>query len=137
MDSGIDSDNHQGDPAGFINNFEFWQLVINSGAHISLVDVIDNGNRNGPNGVAEALYVNRLVFEDTTGRLNLNGLHLYYNELVDGDISQIIDLPQLLGDLNCDGEIDEYDIDAFVLALVSPGEYSSTYYLTVEYERRL
>ena len=33
----------------------------------------------------------------------------------------------LLGDLNCDGVIDEFDIDPFVLALVSPTTYEVAY----------
>jgi trimeric autotransporter adhesin len=33
----------------------------------------------------------------------------------------------LLGDLNCDGDVNVFDIDPFVLALVNPADYASSY----------
>jgi hypothetical protein len=32
-----------------------------------------------------------------------------------------------LGDLNCDGAVDAFDIDGFLLALFEPAEYASRY----------
>lgn len=75
-------------PVGFDDNFELDQLRIGPGARIQLVDKIDNGNR-GPAGEAEALYVKRLIFADTAGVLDTNGLHLYYSSL-EGAQSQIV-----------------------------------------------
>jgi hypothetical protein len=91
FDFGTDPVNHVGDPQGFSNNFNLPKLVIKPDAHVFLSDLIDNGNRNGPFGSAEALYVDTLTFEATSGLLNLNGLHLYYKTLV-GNIGQIIDV---------------------------------------------
>jgi len=91
-DLGTDSNHHQGDPAGFDMNFDLSILRIGPGAHAYLEDLIDNGNRNGPFGAGEALYVDTLEFADPDGQLNLNGIHLYYESLV-GDPSQIIDVP--------------------------------------------
>lgn len=90
-DYGTDPVNHVGDPAGFTNNFHLPHLIIGANAKVNLFDVINNGNRNGPFGNAEALYVDTLEFEDANGILNLNGLHLYFNTLV-GDTEQIVDL---------------------------------------------
>ena len=77
------------DPLGFEDNFEIPTLEIGPGASVFLRDFIDNGNRGGPGGESEALYVETLVFSDSFSRLNLNGLNIYFNEL-QGDASQII-----------------------------------------------
>jgi hypothetical protein len=77
------------DPTGFQDNFEIPILEIGPGASVFLRDFIDNGNRAGPGGESEALYVETLVFSDSFSRLNLNGLNLYFNEL-QGDTGQII-----------------------------------------------
>ncbi|MFQ5924009.1 MAG: hypothetical protein ACE5M4_14315, partial [Anaerolineales bacterium] len=89
-DLGTDPDNHIGDPQGFIRNFHLPRLIIGPSAKVNLFDVINNGNRNGPHGDAEALYVDTLEFEDANGLLNLNRHHLYYNTLI-GNPSQIVD----------------------------------------------
>lgn len=91
-DLGTDPANHVGAPAGFGNNFELAELVIGPGAHVSLVDALDNGNRGASHGFPEALYVNTLTFADGAGQLNLNGLHLYFNTL-NGSASQIVNAP--------------------------------------------
>ena len=78
--------------SGFVNNFNLMDLHIGKGAHVLLTDLIDNGDRGGAGGDAEALYVNRLIFDDTTSTLNLNGLHLYYHTL-QGNSGQIITTP--------------------------------------------
>ncbi len=75
------------------NNFQIPRVVVGPGAHVQLADVIDNGNRNGPGGADEALYVRTLEFADADGRLALNGLPLYYQNLI-GDASQIIAVPE-------------------------------------------
>ena len=38
-----------------------------------------------------------------------------------------LNVPPLAGDLNCDGAVDNFDVDAFVLALVQPEAYYATY----------
>ncbi|MDY6852555.1 MAG: hypothetical protein SV487_10860, partial [Thermodesulfobacteriota bacterium] len=88
-DFGDDPGTHQGDPNGFSDNFDLVELVIGEGARVYLGDYLDNGNRGGEYAYDEALYVDTLVLSSDS-ILNLNGLHLYYNELV-GDISRIID----------------------------------------------
>jgi hypothetical protein len=90
VDLGTDPVNHVGAPAGFLVNFELPELIIGVGAHVTLVDLVDNGNRGGAFGNPEALYVDTLTLADTTSQLNLNGLHLYYNTL-SGDPAQIVD----------------------------------------------
>ena len=90
LDLGTDPANHVGDPLGFIDNFSLSELVIGPNSRIFLADLLDNGNRNGPFGSAEALYVDTLVFADAGALLNLNGLNIYYNTLV-GSTGQIID----------------------------------------------
>ncbi|MCA9312412.1 MAG: hypothetical protein KDA21_14460, partial [Phycisphaerales bacterium] len=81
----------EGDVAGgYTNNFDLPHLVIGPGARVNLFDAVDNGNRGGPGGNGEALYVNTLEFADGAGLLNLNGHHLYYGSLV-GSPTQIID----------------------------------------------
>ncbi len=37
------------------------------------------------------------------------------------------DAPPLLGDMNCDGSVDFFDIDAFVLAITDPAGYAAQY----------
>ncbi|MBZ0109577.1 MAG: PEP-CTERM sorting domain-containing protein [Candidatus Scalindua rubra] len=91
-DLGTDPFNHTGDFLGFSNNFDLTELIIGSNAQVHMIDFFDNGNRGGISGFAEALYVDTLTFYDTSGFLNLNGLHLYYNT-INGDTSQIIDVP--------------------------------------------
>jgi hypothetical protein len=89
-DLGLDPATHTPDPAGFSSNFELDELVIGPGAHLIMVDRVNNGNRGGPFGQAEALYVDTLVFADSSSLLLLNGLHIYYDTLV-GDPCQILD----------------------------------------------
>ncbi|HZL36053.1 MAG TPA: hypothetical protein VFC78_12125 [Tepidisphaeraceae bacterium] len=78
---------------GFDTSFAIPTLEIGPDSHILLTDLLDNGNRGGPAGAPEALYVDQLSFDDPTGQVNLNGLHLYYRTLVGGSASQIIDSP--------------------------------------------
>ena len=107
-DLGDDPDTHQGNPAGFIDNFHLTELVIGPDAHVRLVDEVVNAGGVLP----EALYVETLTFADATGRLDLNGLHLYYQSISPpGSEAQIIDCP--LGDAVCDGDVDAEDFAAF------------------------
>lgn len=78
---------------GYDTSFSIPSLEIGAGAHVLLVDLLDNGNRGGAAGAPEALYVDQLSFDDPTGQINLDGLHLYYEHLVSGNESQIIDEP--------------------------------------------
>jgi len=76
--------------AGFTNgNFYLPELVIGPDGRLVLRDLRDNGNRAG--GGHEALYVDKLVFSDSLGLLDLNGLDIFYNTLV-GSADQIIDV---------------------------------------------
>lgn len=43
------------------------------------------------------------------------------------DLAQIDTLTVYAGDLNCDGVVDNFDIDPFVLALVNPAGYAAAY----------
>lgn len=79
-------------PGGFTSNFEIPELRIGPGAQVLLRDLFDNGNRGGPVGAAEALYVDELVFSDGAGLINTAGPRLYYNTLV-GNAGQILDVP--------------------------------------------
>jgi T5SS/PEP-CTERM-associated repeat protein len=80
-------------PAGYTNNFQVAKLVIGAGARVVVGDELDSGNRNGPGGAAEALYVDTLEFADATGLLGLNGVTIYYNQLI-GDPSQLTAIPE-------------------------------------------
>jgi hypothetical protein len=102
-DFGVDPTNHTGAIEGFDNNFDLPELVIGPGADVALIDTQDNGNRIDIGfGDDEALYVHTLTFADPTSSLNLNGFHLYFEELI-GDTGQIVDLPQdCVVDDDCD-----------------------------------
>jgi len=128
FDLGTDPAGHVGDPAGFLDNFHLETLLIGPGAHVSLHDTRDNGNRGGTFGDAEALYVRHLEFADADGRLDLNGLHLYFETLnAPAGGEQLVDLLPTLGDLDCDGDIDFDDINAFVVALLGEEQYYAQY----------
>ncbi len=139
QDIGTNPVDHVGDPAGFLNDFNIPELVIGPDAHVSLIDHADNGNRvDAGYGLSEALYVDVLRFDDAQGRLNLDGLHLYYNTLY-GSLDQIVDLPLnqvtfthvLLGldtdsahvsafDFNCSGAVDGNDIAPYIETQLNP-----------------
>jgi hypothetical protein len=88
--------------AGFTSdNFYLPELVVGAYGRLVLRDLRDNGNHSGDSH--EAVYVDTLVFSDSLGLLNLNGIDLYYNHLV-GSVDQIINVavpepssPLLLG----------------------------------------
>ncbi len=94
------------DPAGFSGPFGIPVLEIGPGAHLSLFDRFANTS-----GACEALYVDTLRFTDAAGRLNRNGLNLYYNTL-EGSPGQIVNLVVGNGcaDLNHDGMINAVDL---------------------------
>jgi hypothetical protein len=69
---------------------------------------------------------------------NFKGLSSYADGAIVTDSPDEIDLetdlylnslppPPRAADLNCDGVVDNFDIDAFVLALTNPGAYVTTY----------
>jgi hypothetical protein len=72
------------------DNFYVPELVIGPDGRLMLTDQRDNGNQSG--GAHEALYVDTLVFSDSLGLLDLNGLHIYFNHLV-GSSAQILPEP--------------------------------------------
>jgi hypothetical protein len=114
-DFGTDPIGHAGAPVGYIANFALPALIIGPDAHVSLVDRQNNGNRVDHGfGRDEALYVTRVVFTDAEGRLNLNGLHLYFDELI-GSQGQIVDLTRQAGDDDADGDLDLKDFSGFQL----------------------
>ena len=78
---------------GYDTSFSIPVLKIGPDSHVLLTDLLDNGNRGGSAGAPEALYVDQLVFSDPSGQIDLNGLHLYYQQLLGGSASQIIDVP--------------------------------------------
>ncbi|HNQ22058.1 MAG TPA: hypothetical protein PKK06_03090 [Phycisphaerae bacterium] len=106
-------------PAGFINNLALSSLTIEQAAKVNLVDAIDNGNRGGGR---EALYVDVLTLGGGAV-LNLNGLHLYYNTLVDhGGTFEDIPVPDRMpGDFDDDCNIDVDDYAALPACLTGPG----------------
>jgi hypothetical protein len=78
------------DPSGFTaDNFYLPELVVDADGRLALRDRFDNGNRSGD--AHEALYVDTLVFSDSLGLLDVNGINLYFNHLV-GSLDQIIDV---------------------------------------------
>ncbi len=110
--------------AGFTGNFALGTLrvgTLDTPARVTLVDEQDNGNR-GAGGEPEALYVSNLLVS-VGSTLNVNGLHVYCRALDNdgtivlggGSVTQVV----RLGDLNCDGLVNVFDIDPFVLALTS------------------
>ena len=66
------------DPFGFTDNFVLGGLTLGGAdaAYLRLVNDVDNGNRGGVGGDAEALYVKKLVINEGS-TLNLNGYNLY------------------------------------------------------------
>jgi hypothetical protein len=105
MDVGFDPATHTGNPAGFVDNFDLAELRIGPGAHVTLVDCFDNGNGAS---APEALYVDTLRFESSTSRLNLNGIHLYFNTLI-GVPGQIEDVPSgIPGPVDCDTDLADF-----------------------------
>jgi hypothetical protein len=76
---------------GYDIGFSIPALEIGPGAHVLLTDLLDNGNRGGPAGTPESLYVDQLSFDDPSAQVDLHGLHLYYRQLTAGSASQIID----------------------------------------------
>ncbi|MFQ5410853.1 MAG: hypothetical protein ACE5EC_01090 [Phycisphaerae bacterium] len=63
-------------PGGFVDNFDFSVIELDTGANVLLVDQFDNGNRNGPIGFAEAIYADTLIM-GVGSVLHLNNLNLY------------------------------------------------------------
>ena len=105
---------------GGAGNFGLRELALAANAAVALVDYRDNGNRNGPAGSAEVVYVETLTL-GAGAMLNLNGLRVYVagqpgpvapgpygaGSVVDQRIVRV-------GDVNVDGRVDFLDINAFV-----------------------
>ena len=65
---------------GFIDNFAFGTLEVQSGATVNVVDVFDNQD-DGVSACDEALYVDLLIVNDQAV-LNTNGCRVYYRDLI-------------------------------------------------------
>lgn len=65
---------------GFRENFALASISLGGEAYpsVRLVDAYDNGNRGGPAGVAEALYLHNLTLGPGS-TLDMNTLHIYYD----------------------------------------------------------
>lgn len=100
---------------GFVNNFDLNELYIGSGVTVTLVDSKNNGNRNGPSGASEALYVDRVCFQDSAGRIVTNGIPIYLSGTIDGGVvcgspMQIIPATPCPGDVNGDQNVGLTDL---------------------------
>ena len=71
-----------------------------------------------------------------TGQVNVAGIFSQYDftdpydsgyQLLPRMVSDITECSFLVGDCNCDGVVDFFDIDAFVLAITNPAAYAATY----------
>jgi len=111
----------QGDAA-----FKLAELALADGAHVALVDLYDNGHRQG---LSEALYVESLTLGQGSV-LNLNSLHLYVGN--QGPIGpgqygggQIVDqpvTPRASADLDGDGDVDMTDFLGFQACFNGPNQ---------------
>jgi hypothetical protein len=97
---------------GYHRNFVIDTITLSETTTIRLIDGSDNGNRNGPEGFTEALYVRRMVVgEEAT--VDLNGRHIYVQELVNegtvinGELSSMMP-----GDATGDFRVDFADFQA-------------------------
>ena len=109
-------------------NFPIGTVRI-AGATVTLVDDHDNdGLGEEPH---EALYVDTLEIA-AGATLNTGPYHVYYQTLInDGTVSNPENLMQItgnpLGDLNCDGVLNAFDIDPFARALSDPTGYAEAF----------
>jgi hypothetical protein len=116
------------------------RFVINDRANNALVvphDVDGNGVIDEPAEVhrffdatnAAGKKVYRLHDSDGDGLFSAAGERSVFfanSPLLVGDVRQIAALPiRRPGDLNCDGVVDKFDIDSFVLALTDPAAYDA------------
>ncbi len=103
-------------PTGYVDNFAYGLLVLESGAQVMLV----NQATNSPGASQEAVYVNSLIVSPNSV-LNLNGLHLYTHlaqfggSVTNGTISQspnntgvLLSGSSLPGSISTAGQLDAY-----------------------------
>jgi hypothetical protein len=107
--------------------------------HGPLPLVIFDGDFMFPDPPAEpavAAYALFLLDADGYGQASITGIYLGYYDLDPIGRVHILALhiagnltvqPTWLGDLNCDGELNAFDIDPFVLALTDPAGYAAAY----------
>lgn len=102
---------------GLTDNFALKTLTVggDTTGNVLLADLFDNGNRVGPVGDAEALYVDSLIV--TSGsKLDLASLHLYYGTLVNdgmimGDrLRTFVPTPTRPGDFDGNGDVGVDDL---------------------------
>ena len=122
-------DRDNGDSGPDASSYSIPSLTVVDGAIVALVDYRNNGNRSGPEGDAEALYLGAFALGDGA-TLNLNGLHAYVYNGVDYTLLEagvydggvIVDEHIVrAGDVDGSGVVDYGDIDPFVAALTGGG----------------
>lgn len=103
-------------PGGFVDNFALDTLRVEAGRTVSFVDTFDNQ----PGPACEVLYVRTLSL-GAGATINL-GCNVYYETLIDegATINEIGGalICNTVGDLNCDGMIDNADLTMFVDVLL-------------------
>lgn len=117
----IDYGDHN--PVAYNNNFVIGTLQIEAG---SVVDVRNSFENQSP-GICEALYVDTLIL-GAGSTLRLHGCNVYFHHLQPGgtvDTSAGGQLRSaLIGDLDCDGNVNGADIQSLVLILTDQAAYS-------------
>ena len=102
------------DVRAFDRNFALGTVSLGDNSLVFLEDAYENGNRNGPGGAAEALYLFRLELA-ATAQIDLNGLHLYLRQLDDngGTITNGDLISMVPGDSDGDWKVDGADLAAW------------------------
>ncbi len=111
-----------------IGDTGLFKINLTTGAAKHIGDIGDSGNWFGDlafdhSGVLHGVRVNGGLYTIDTAtatatlefNISGNGLAFYYTATL------------ALGDLNCDGSVNPFDIDPFVLALTNPDDYSAQF----------
>ena len=131
---------HQDDGDGQIPESDWIVSELDDDEDVELGMTFDEGGGHWVAAVGYTTYPNGdIVVKVHDPDDGLDG-DVYYRLGMRGDYPSLLDYPllnvidivvsesyKLLGDLNCDGYIDNFDIDAFVLALTNPSGYESAY----------
>ena len=101
------------------HNFVIDKLTING--VVKLWDDTDNGNRGGPYGWNEALYINNVLEFGPDGKLYTNDLHVYANcEPLSGDYGGHVCYGSGCGDFDHDCDAGSADFSDFISCLSGP-----------------